>query len=259
MQTEETKTEVVPAGDRQIAITQASTTDTLIAQALDKGLPVETLERLLAMRKELKAEAAKEAYDEDMAAFQAECPVIEKDKKVKFMTKAGGAVDYRYAPLDSIVRQLKGIIAKHGFSYSFKLEEDARGVKAICIVKHRLGHSDTSDFTADRGGTPLMSSAQVTSGAATYAKRNAFCNAFGIVTGDEDNDAPKSKEEAKNETRATQEQRDEIDNLAQQAGVTKSDVVQRCRADYGVSITEITQTQALGIIERLKLKIKKTA
>lgn len=57
---------------------------------------------------------------------------------------------------------------------------------------------------------------------------------------------------------ATQEQKDEIDVLAQKAGVTKADIASRCRADYGVSITQITKVQADGIIERLKLKIKKT-
>lgn len=251
------KAQIIPSDPTEIVPAPTPPTpEMLIAQALEKGLSVETIERLLAMRKELKAEAAKEAYDEAMALFQAECPVIEKEKKVKFDTKAGGSVDYFYAPMDAIVRQTKDIIAKHGFSYNFKTVEDVVGVTAICIVKHKMGHSDSSDFTVERGGTQLMSAAQKTSGAATYAKRQAFCNAFGITTGDEDNDAVKSKEEAKAEVLATQEQRNEIDRLAEQAGVTKAEVAARCRADYGCSITEINRTQAMGIIERLKLKIK---
>jgi len=235
----------------------APTAEILIAQALDKGLSVETIERLLAMRKELKAEAAKEAYDEAMANFQAECPVIEKDKKVNFITKAGDRVDYAYAPLDSIVRQVKELIAKNGFSYNFKTEESAEGVRTVCIVKHKLGHTDSSDFMVTGGGTSLMSAAQIKSSKATYAKRNAFCNAFGIITGDEDNDAPKTKEEAKAETQATAEQRAEIEKLTVEAGLTTSDVATRCRQDFGVSITEITGVQAQGLIDRLNIRIKK--
>ena len=59
----------------------------LISQAIDKNASVQTMERLLAMRRELKAEYAREAYDNAMSAFQAECPIIKKTKNV--FTKTG--------------------------------------------------------------------------------------------------------------------------------------------------------------------------
>lgn len=232
------------------------TPEELIAAGIEKGLPVETMERLLVMRKELRAEAAKEAYDEAMAAFQAECPVIQKDKAVKFNTKAGGAVDYVYAPMDSIIRQVKDLIAKNGFSYKFKIKEDEGGVEAICIVTHKKGHSESSEFTAGGAGTALMSAAQVTSSKATYAKRNAFCNVFGITTGDEDNDAPKSKEESDAESLATQAQHERIGELAAKCKYTSTEIASKCREKYGVSITQITKTQALGIIGGLMLRLQ---
>jgi hypothetical protein len=249
--------EVIVAPPQAVAVSPTPTAETLIAQALDKGLSVDTIEKLLAMRKELKAEAAKEAYDAALAAFQADCPVIKKDKKVKFDTKNGGKVDYHYAPLDSIVKQVKSLIAEHGFSYSFKIEETHGSVKATCILKHKAGHFDTSDFTAEGMGTGLMSGAQIASGKATFAKRQAFCNVLGITTGDEDTDAPLGKDEAKNKGAATQEQKDEIDALAQQAGLTKAEVAKKCRENYGVSITDITSVQAQGIIGGLKTRIAK--
>lgn len=246
--------------DNQIVVAptvEVVTPEQLIAAGIEKGLPVETMERLLAMRKELRAEAAKEEYDNAMAAFQSECPVIQKDKAVKFPTKSGGVVDYIYAPMDSIVRQVKDIISKHGFSYKFKIrEEDDGGVEATCIVTHRKGHSESSEFTAGGAGTALMSIAQVTSSKATYAKRNAFCNVFGITTGDEDNDAPKSKEEAKAELLATAAQHARIDELAAKCKYTTAEVAQKCREKYGVSITEITNTQALGIIGGLMMRLQ---
>jgi len=54
--------------------------EALIAKAIDKNVHVETTERLLMMRRELKAEWAKEAFDKAMSAFQAECPIIKKNK-----------------------------------------------------------------------------------------------------------------------------------------------------------------------------------
>src|SRR3712207_2584294 len=95
---------------------QAFTPEMLIAQAIEKQVPVETMERLLAMRRELKAERAKEQYNRAMAGFQGECPTIQKTKEVKTNS---GKVAYRYAPIESIQEQTKHLIQKYGFSYAF--------------------------------------------------------------------------------------------------------------------------------------------
>lgn len=51
-----------------------------IAKAIEKKGPVDTMERIPAMRRDLKAEFAKEAFDQAMAKFPMECLVIEKRK-----------------------------------------------------------------------------------------------------------------------------------------------------------------------------------
>ena len=89
--------------EEQIAVSQGSV-DALLSQAVAQGATIDTLERLMALRKEMLAEKAKEAFNIAMAAFQEECPVIEKTKGVH--TKAG-ALAYKYAPIDSIVAQVK--------------------------------------------------------------------------------------------------------------------------------------------------------
>lgn len=164
----------------------------LIARAIDQNLPVETMERLLKMRKELKAEAAKEAFDEDMATLQGELPTIKKTKEVR--TNAGKKA-YSYAPLESIIEQTKNLIKQHNFSYMIKTEtmKDEKslivGVKSTCIVKHKFGHSEESQMEVPLGNkTDIMSQSQVVAAASTFSKRYAFCNAFGIMTGDEDTD-----------------------------------------------------------------------
>jgi hypothetical protein len=161
--------------------------ENLIEKALSNNVSVETIERLLAMRKELKAEFAKEQFDLAMSGFQAECPTIK--------TKAGGKtklgiIAYKYAPLDSIVEQVKPIIGKFGLSYSIKIETSEKSVKAICIVKHISGHYETSEMEAPHGvKTDIMSETQRFASTSTFVKRYAFCNAFGIMTGDDDTDA----------------------------------------------------------------------
>lgn len=174
--------EIVPANPQMSA-------EVLIAQAITKGVPVATMERLLAMRKELRAEHAKDEYDKAMALFQFECPTIQKTKEVKTNS---GKVAYKFAPIDSIITQAKPFIQKHGFSYSSNmqiLENGTTQIKVVIKVTHSAGHSELTEMTVPLGNkTDVMSQTQVVAAAQTFAKRYAFCNAFGILTSDEDNE-----------------------------------------------------------------------
>ena len=176
---------------KAIEVSRDLSVESLIAQAITSGVPVDTMERLLAMRRELRAEKAKEAFDADMAKFQGACPVIEKTKPVK--TKSG-QVAYRYAPLDVIVAQVKDLLNEHGFSYAIQTETLENKVKVTCITKHKSGHSENNSVEVPLGNkTDIMSNTQVVAAALTFAKRYAFCNAFGILTGDEDDDGQSTK------------------------------------------------------------------
>ena len=155
--------------------------------AVQKNLDVEKLEKLMELQERWTAQQAKRQFDEAMAEFQAECPTIKKTK-AGGKTKAG-QIAYFYAPLESIVEQVKEILHKHGFSYTIKTETKQAGVKVTCVVKHTAGHSEASEMEVPLGTkTDIMSAPQVVAAATTFAKRYAFCNAFGILTGEDDID-----------------------------------------------------------------------
>lgn len=200
--------------------------ETLISQAIEKGVSVDTMERLLAMRRELKAEFAKEAFDKAMAKFQAECPTIVKTKEVK--TKSG-IVAYRYAPIESIVEQVKTPLQNNGFSYSTKQEMLDSGVKISVKVTHSAGHSEVTEMTVPLGTkTDIMSQSQVVAAASTFAKRYAFCNAFGILTGDEDTDArPMETNEVQKEKvfPPTDKQMETIRKNMEEKSITEADLI----------------------------------
>lgn len=162
--------------------------ENLIAQAIEKGLPVETMEKLLAMRRELKEEVAKEQYYISLSQFQKQCPVIKKESKVDFTGKTGKRTKYEYAGLDSIVSQVRDLLEANGFSYTVKTKQTEKSVMAICESHHVAGYSDSTFFEIPIDYDAYMNAAQKVASALTYAKRYAFCNAFGIMTGDEDDD-----------------------------------------------------------------------
>lgn len=159
---------------------QNAQVEMLISQALDKQVSIETLERLLSMRKELKAEYAKEQFSKALSAFQAECPVIKK-------TKLGAVA--KYAPIESILTQVIPFLNKNEFSYSFNSETTEDTVTAHFKLTHILGHSETTSFTCHHViKNKAISLAQLDAGTLTFAKRIALCNGLGLVLADEDID-----------------------------------------------------------------------
>lgn len=162
--------------------------ESIIRFAIEKGASVETLERMMVVRRELQAEAAKAAFDAAMRDFQAECPVIVKGKSVP---DKSGRLAYRYAPFEDILAQIRPLLHKHGFSYTLDtdVKSEAGWVIAQCVVTHCAGHSheSTAKFPLS-SGTAIMSTTQIYAAALTFASRRVFCNAFGIVTGGEDTD-----------------------------------------------------------------------
>lgn len=169
--------------------------ESFIMAAIEKGLSVETMEKLFSLREKVKAEQAKEAFTSAMAKFQSECPIIEKLKVV--MNKDGKTARYKYAPLDSIVSQVKKALANNGLSYSFDEQKDEKMAVAICKITHMLGHSEISSFKIPIGTEDYMNDAQKYGARMTFGKRYAFCNALGILTGDEDTDATEDKKNKK--------------------------------------------------------------
>jgi len=219
-----------------------SSADSLLSQAIAAGASIDTLERLMVLRKEMLAEDAKIAFNKAMSDFQSECPVIQKTKGVK--TKDGRTA-YKYAPIESIVAQVKDIIQKHGFRYTTTMELHEEKVKALCRVVHELGHEEVSEMEVPLGTkTQIMSDSQVVAAASTFAKRYAFLNAFGIMTGDEDNDSPKMQTANPSV----------LKDIAKFCEETDTDYQRLC-AHYNVVNDQWTELAAQSAIASLKKKL----
>lgn len=179
------ETAMVPRGD----------VDMLMVEAVRSG-NIEVMERVMAIRRELKAEAAREAFFSAFAAFRSECPVIPRTKPV--WNKEHTRIMYHYAPLDQIEKVAGPIIARYGLSYSFKahiekpVDKEAESDLVMeCHVQHEAGHVEVSPFRLPISGD-YMNKNQQRGNTNSYAKRYSFCNAFGIMTEDEDDDASDS-------------------------------------------------------------------
>lgn len=161
----------------------------LFKLAIESKAGADTLERVMAVRRELRAERAQESFESALSDFQAACPVIVKEKGVK--TNAG-AVAYKYAPIERVEEVIRPVEKEFGFNHTFDTDTaSALGwVIAKCIVTHRAGHSRTSTVKLPLGTkTNIMSDTQQFAAALTFANRRALVNAYGLVLVGEDNDA----------------------------------------------------------------------
>jgi len=161
----------------------------LIAKAIEHAVPVETLERLLAMRAALAQESARSAFFTAMARFQAQIPPIQKRQVAKVQTKSGSSFTYHYADLGDIVTAIRPALAACELSLSFDTALKDRMLTVIASVHHAQGHSASSTFSVPLDSETRMSPSQAMGSALTYARRYAMCAALGIVTAEDDDDA----------------------------------------------------------------------
>lgn len=164
----------------------------LIMAAIDRGIPAESLEKLVALQERMSDRQAAIEFASAMAAFQQECPPIQHSKEAKITTKTGGSFKYTYAELDEIARKVNPILAKHGLSYSWDSSVDEKGVMltCTCTVRHINGHvGPPSNFALPIANDSAMSPQQKVGAALTFAQRRTLSSALGLTTTDDDTDA----------------------------------------------------------------------
>jgi len=148
--------------------------------ASDPNVPVEKLERLIAMQERILAHNAKAAFDADFAKMQGELPIV---------VERGKGNTGSYARLEDIVATVRPVLTKFGFSLSHTSEWPAeKTVKIVGVLGHRDGHEKRSEFltTADTSGS--KNAIQGLGSALSYGRRYTTLDLLGIATCNEDDD-----------------------------------------------------------------------
>lgn len=172
----------------------------IIQLAVEKGLGVEGLEKLVALHERMADRMASQEFAEALARFQAKCPPIAKTKEAKEgVTRSGGHFGgYFYAPLDEIARTVNPLLGAEGLSYSWDtwFSEDGKRLKVTCTLRHANGHSIQSAFEAPTETiTQAMSPQQKVANAQSYGRRYSLVAILGLTTCDSDDDgAPEDAE-----------------------------------------------------------------
>lgn len=164
----------------------------LVTLAMEKG-QVDQLERLFELQMKWDADKQRKAFVAAMAAFKEEAGgiTIAKSKQVRFVTQKG-VTEYTHAELHDITRALVPVMAKHGLSHRWTLEQTGKDIKVTCVMTHRDGHSETVQMTAQADDSGGKNSIQAIASTKTYLERYTLLAATGIATGGEHDDDGRS-------------------------------------------------------------------
>lgn len=190
----------------------------LLAIVQRTDIDPERLEKFLDLQIKMENRQAERSFNEALALFQGECPIIRRTKKTDFTSKSGNQTKYDYSPLDEIIHVIKPLLNKHGLSYSFDVQEKEAHSILLTRIRHSGGHSEvyTLEFESMHDDA-RMNNSQRRKSALTYVKRAGIENALGIVTAGEDDDAKRAIDNP-----ISQDQIDQINDLIKKTNTSES-------------------------------------
>jgi hypothetical protein len=186
--------ELIEQPEREISapVAAVATPAMLLQIAVERGQPLDYVERLMRLQERYEANESRKAYNESFAAFKAEAVTIIKNRQVT----DGPLKNKRYAELFAVVNAVTPALSRHGLSASWKLTKDERDwIEVTCTVKHVAGHSESVSMGGppDSGGAKnkIMERASTVS----YLERYTLKAILGLSEQDDDNNGGSARDE----------------------------------------------------------------
>lgn len=156
----------------------------LLQMAIQSNIGVAELEKLTQLYEQWENRQAKKEFLLAFTRFQSICPEIRKTKEVTF----SGKVQYCYAPLADICRQINPFLEKCNLSYRWEHSEENSIIKVTCIISHINGHSERTTMTGPADESGSKNKIQARGSSFTFLQRYTLLGALGISTADSDID-----------------------------------------------------------------------
>ncbi len=155
----------------------------LLEKAIEKGLEIESLEKLMDLQERWEKGQAVKAFHNAMTQFQANKPKLIKSKQADF---GPGKAKYNYNPLPKIQEAVDPILSECGLSYRWERKESPNLIRITCVVSHVDGHSEETWMEAGPDASGGKNPLHAIGSARSYMKRYTLEDAFGLSSDDDD-------------------------------------------------------------------------
>ena len=143
-------------------------------QALALG-KVEQLDKLIDMQFKWDAEQARKAFIAAMAAFKSSPLLITKDKENK-------QYNSMYTTLGNLVNTASEVMAHHGLSADWNIEQADKLVRVTCILSHEAGHSKSVTLESAPDTSGAKNTIQQIKSTVTYLRGATFEAVTGLAS-----------------------------------------------------------------------------
>jgi hypothetical protein len=210
--------------------------------ALDPNVPIEKLERMLAMQERIQADSAKSAFAAAFAAASSEFPMIPLNGR--------GDKNKHYALLKDIVNLTRPVLSRHGLALSFGVESAPDKVTVTAELMHVAGHSKTTSMELPRDTSGSKNAVQAVGSSQTYGQRYTAQAILGLSLGDDtDDDGAGAADSGKIDA----DQYLQLRNLIDEA---EADEAKFCEYLKVANIEELPRKSFANAVQALRNKIK---
>jgi len=224
--------------------------------AMDPNIPIDRLEKMMAMKERMEDRAREDAEREARKAYYFAMSRCQKALPVVTKTKWNDHTKSNYADLAAIEDQAMPIIHDFGFGVNFQPAgyNDKGELQIKWTISHEEGHSesDIAGIPVDGAGSQgkvNKTGTQAFGSTATYGRRYLLCMLFNISTGDDrdGNTVPPASNDP-----ITDKQAAEIRGLIEQGEVDTEKFCGRWGID---AITDLPQRQYDEVVLSLQQRI----
>lgn len=209
----------------------------MMIAAMNQGASLEQVEKMMDLQERWEHREAEKAFNDALSAFKAEAVEIIKRRQVDF-TSQKGRTHYKHAELSDVVEAVGPALSKHGFSWSWKTEQKEGVIRVTCVLKHRLGHSDSVTLEAGADQSGNKNSIQAIASTVTYLQRHTLKSITGVSEkGDDTDGRPAVDESVVDDWVAAAEGAASLEELDQ---------------TWKEGLKELSKTDSLHVYERFK-------
>jgi len=144
---------------------------------LNQDADMDKLDKMLDMQERILNRNAKQAFTADLAAMQAELPLVGK--------LGEGHNKAKYARLEDINEAIRPTLQKYGFAVTFRTKQGEKTLTVTAILSHRMGHSEETDLILPLDTSGSKNAVQAVGSTISYGKRYALSLLLNISTGDD--------------------------------------------------------------------------